>query len=267
MGGGGGGGSSYADASLTNVSYHSGVQAGNGIAVLAYIQPSSITNISPSVGPTTGGQSVIITGLSLSGATSVAFQGSPGVITANSLTSITVTAPAHAAGTVDVAVAVGGQTLTVSGGYTYDVPPAISAISPTAGPIAGGTAVTITGSNLLTGATVLLGGTPATNVVVVNSTTITATAASHSVGPVDLVVTNTDALAASLPQAYRYVAHGDSNGDGQVTSADVFYLINRLFAGGPGTIGSGDVNGDGSVTSADIFYLINYLFAGGPAPK
>jgi len=29
---------------------------------------------------------------------------------------------------------------------------------------------------------------------------------------------------------------------------------------------AGDANGDNSVTAADIFYLINFLFAGGPAP-
>jgi hypothetical protein len=28
----------------------------------------------------------------------------------------------------------------------------------------------------------------------------------------------------------------------------------------------GDVNGDGTVDVADVFYLINFLFAGGPAP-
>jgi Dockerin type I domain/Fibronectin type III domain/Putative Ig domain len=60
---------------------------------------------------------------------------------------------------------------------------------------------------------------------------------------------------------------GDANGDGQVTVADVFYLINDLFAGGPAPKGSADANGDGQVTVADIFYLINYLFAGGPAPR
>jgi streptogramin lyase len=30
---------------------------------------------------------------------------------------------------------------------------------------------------------------------------------------------------------------------------------------------SGDVNDDGNVSVADVFYLINFLFAGGPAPK
>lgn len=60
---------------------------------------------------------------------------------------------------------------------------------------------------------------------------------------------------------------GDVNGDGTVAVADIFYLINTLFANGPAPIGSGDANGDGNVSVADIFYLINYLFANGPAPK
>ncbi len=59
---------------------------------------------------------------------------------------------------------------------------------------------------------------------------------------------------------------GDANGDGAATVADIFYLINFLFAGGPAPIGVGDANSDGAVTVADIFFLINYLFAGGPAP-
>src|SRR5262249_48597202 len=30
---------------------------------------------------------------------------------------------------------------------------------------------------------------------------------------------------------------------------------------------AGDVNGDGGASPADVFFLINFLFAGGPAPK
>ncbi len=62
------------------------------------------------------------------------------------------------------------------------------------------------------------------------------------------------------------VIKGDANGDGATTVADIFYLINSLFIGGPAPIGLTDVNGDGQITVADIFYLINYLFAGGPPP-
>ena len=58
---------------------------------------------------------------------------------------------------------------------------------------------------------------------------------------------------------------GDANGDGQISVADIFYMINNLFAGGPPPVNSFDVNGDGNTTVADIFYMINFLFAGGPA--
>jgi hypothetical protein len=59
---------------------------------------------------------------------------------------------------------------------------------------------------------------------------------------------------------------GDVDGNGTVQLADVFYLINFLFAGGPVPIGEPDSNGDGAVAVSDVFYLINYLFAHGPQP-
>jgi hypothetical protein len=68
---------------------------------------------------------------------------------------------------------------------------------------------------------------------------------------------------------YIEFLRGDANKDGKVTVADVVYLINYLFKGGPvpipGTI-VGDANCDGKVTVADVVYLINYLFKGGPPP-
>jgi serine protease AprX len=61
---------------------------------------------------------------------------------------------------------------------------------------------------------------------------------------------------------------GDANGDGNINSADVSYLINYLFVNGPAPEPwqAGDANCDGSINSADVAYLINYLFVGGPAP-
>ena len=62
---------------------------------------------------------------------------------------------------------------------------------------------------------------------------------------------------------------GDANGDRQMNSADVTYVINYLFIGGPVPVPclqAGDANCDGNVNSADVVYLINYLFVGGPAP-
>ena len=59
-------------------------------------------------------------------------------------------------------------------------------VVPNNGPSTGGTAVTISGTNFEAGATVTFGGTPATSVVVVNATTITATTPAHSAGPVNV---------------------------------------------------------------------------------
>jgi hypothetical protein len=59
---------------------------------------------------------------------------------------------------------------------------------------------------------------------------------------------------------------GDANADGSVDIADVFYLVNFLFAGGAVPAGPTDVNDDHLLNVSDVFYLINYLFAGGPTP-
>jgi hypothetical protein len=66
--------------------------------------------------------------------------------------------------------------------------------------------------------------------------------------------------------AQMYNRNGDADGDGALTVADVFYLINYLFAGGPAPLSPTDVNGSSTVDVADVFYLINFLFAGGPRP-
>ena len=50
--------------------------------------------------------------------------------------------------------------------------------------------MTITGTNFAAGATVTFGGTAATNVVVVSSTSITATTPAGSAGAVTVTVTN-----------------------------------------------------------------------------
>lgn len=62
---------------------------------------------------------------------------------------------------------------------------------------------------------------------------------------------------------------GDANNDGAISAADVVYLINYLFIGGPEPVPLwiiGDVNCDVNVSAADVVYLINYLFINGPEP-
>ena len=72
-------------------------------------------------------------------------------------------------------------------------PPTVTGISPGTGPVAGGTSVTITGTNFVNIANVTIGGNPVTGLAVVASTEITATTpAATSAGGVDVVVNSTN---------------------------------------------------------------------------
>ncbi len=166
------------------------VGSGTGIGLFTYVAAPTVTGISPGSGPSTGGTSVTITGTNLTGATSVTIGGASatGVTIVNS-TTITATTPAGTAGARDVAVTTAGGTGTGAGLFTYIAAPAVTGISPSAGPAAGGTSVTITGTNLTGATSVTIGGVSATGVTVVNSTTITATTPAGTVGAKDVVVT------------------------------------------------------------------------------
>jgi hypothetical protein len=148
----------------------------------------------------------------------------------------------------------------------------VTSVSPNSGPYLGGTAVTITGTGFLAGASVTFDASAATSVVVVNSTTITANTPAHAAGAVTVTVTNTDTTSGTLTNGYTYNPQRfDANGDGSIDPSDIFYLVNYLFSGGPAPSGpfglmSGDANGDNVVDPADIFYIVNYLFLGGPQP-
>ncbi len=66
-----------------------------------------------------------------------------------------------------------------------------------------------------------------------------------------------------------YLLRGNVNGDGQVSLADIVYLINYLFKQGEEPIpdvGVGDTNCDGQTSLSDIVYLISYLFKQGSPP-
>lgn len=65
----------------------------------------------------------------------------------------------------------------------------VTAVAPGSGSTFGGTTVTITGTGFAAGATVAIGGAPATNIVVTNSTSITAVTPVHAAGSAAVSVT------------------------------------------------------------------------------
>ncbi len=72
-------------------------------------------------------------------------------------------------------------------------------------------------------------------------------------------------IALSMAANYTYV-YGDANGDGLANVADIIYLVNYLFVGGPlpDPLSAGDPNGDCEINTSDIIYMVNYLYLGGP---
>jgi large repetitive protein len=179
-----------------------GVSATSTADQFAYLIAPTVTAVSPIVGPLSGGTLVTITGTNFTGATLVDF----GTIAATNVivvspTQITAISPAEAAGMVDVTVTGPGGVSTTSAAdqFTYTAAPTVTAVSPTSGPLAGGTSVTITGTGL-TGATVVdFGSVAATNVVVVSDTQITATSPAGAAGTVNVTVTTPGGVSASSP--------------------------------------------------------------------
>jgi hypothetical protein len=88
--------------------------------------------------------------------------------------------------------------------------PVIKDIEPKRGSTEGGTRLTITGTGFLTGARVLFDGLPATNVEVVNDTTIRAQTPRHAAGLVDVRVENTDDKGTTVIGAYTYIVTDDA---------------------------------------------------------
>ena len=171
-----------------------------------YVPAPTISTVSPSSGPSTGGTPITITGTNLGGATMVTIAGAPASnVVVQSATSVTAVTPASTTGSASVAVTTPSGTATQPNGFTYVTPvPTISSVSPNAGPTTGGTAIVITGTNFLAGASVTVGGIGATSVVVVSATTITANTPGGTAGSATVSVTAAGGTA-TLTNGFTFV--------------------------------------------------------------
>jgi hypothetical protein len=169
--------------------------------------PPTISSVTPSVGPAAGGTQLSIVGTGFEASTEVTFNGTPGTVTNQTATTLTVVTPPGSVGSAVIGVSNSHGTNTFSGFFAYQGPaPTVASVSPNSGTSLGGTSVTVTGTGFQTGASVTFGGTAATNVVFVNDTTITATTPARPAGAVTVSVTNTDGQSGSAASAYTYVA-------------------------------------------------------------
>jgi hypothetical protein len=235
--------------------------------------PPTVTGVSPNTGYTTGSTSVTVTGTNLFAATAVDFGTSAATVTSCSPTSCSVTSPAHAAGTVDVTVTTAGGTSATSSAdqFTYSLPPppTVTAVSPKSGFTTGGTAVTVTGTNLFGATAVDFGTSPAT-IGSCSATSCSVTSPAHAAGTVDVTVTTPGGTSATgsadqfsyakPPPGYWLVAS-----DGGIFTFGVPYLgstggmsLNQPIVGmaaDPATGGYWLVAADGGIFTFDAPYL------------
>lgn len=157
----------------------------------------TVSGISPSSGPTSGGTYLTINGTDFSAQSQVWF-GSEQARVTDPVTSTVLhaIAPAESAGTVDVTVTTQGVTsaTTTADEFTYDpsqpaVVPSITSISPASGPTQGSNEVIINGENLGGAIRIAFGGTDSGPLEVDSNSQLTVLRVPpHNAGTVDITV-------------------------------------------------------------------------------
>jgi hypothetical protein len=119
--------------------------------------------------------------------------------------------------------------------------PTVSSIAPTAGPIAGGTAVTVTGTNFFSAVTVKINGVVCTGPAVVNSTSITCTTPAQGPGGPYTVSVQTGSGTGTSGAIFTY------------TSAPIISSISPLY----GAVGSTITVTGNNFSAAGLAITIN----------
>ena len=167
--------------------------------------PGVVTSVIPGHGSNLGGTQITINGTNLSGTTAVKIGG----VNCTSLqvlspTVVKAVTPAGTIGDAPISIVSSNATSLAATPFTY-VLQSITSVSPNNGIYSGGTAITITGT-FLSGATIVkIGGVPATNVVAVDSNTVTAVTPAGSVGAASVEVTGAKGTATAT-NAFLYIA-------------------------------------------------------------
>ncbi len=213
-----------------------GVSAGGGQVIAFGEALPAVSGLSPKEGAAAGGNTVTISGTSLSGATAVHF----GTVAASGVkvespNAVTATAPAGT-GTVDVTVTTSaGTSAQVSADrYTYRTPPAVRKISLKGGPATGGTTIMITGTGFSNATEVLFGSAPASHFTVDSPATITAVSPPGIAGNADVrIVTVGGTSAKTKKDLFRYApviesvspSNGPVAGQNTVTVTGVGFIV------------------------------------------
>jgi choice-of-anchor C domain-containing protein len=161
----------------------------------------SVTGLSASSGPPSGGSTVTVTGAGFTPASTVDFGTSAATaVTFLSPQDLTVTAPSGS-GSVDVTVRNGStaSATSVADQYFFGSAPTVTGLGTTSGPPSGGTTVTVDGTGFTGASGVSFGGVPAASFTVASGTQIQATTPADSTGTVDVQVTTPAGVSTDSP--------------------------------------------------------------------
>ncbi len=181
-------------------------QVGSLLSGFIFKGPPIITSISPVSGALNGGTNINISGSNFESGITGSVGGNPcSPLTYVDGSNLICTTTGPGSGTVSLALTnPDTQVGTLANSYTYRAAPTFTSINPNAGNPAGGTTVTILGTNFFTGVAVNIGGQPCTNVTLLNSGTITCDTPALSLGTATVTVYNNDFQSVSTASAYTY---------------------------------------------------------------
>ena len=172
--------------------------------------PPAISGVMPASGPAEGGIVVAVSGENLRPESAVWFGGTKAEsVSYGGPTGVAITLPAGT-GTVDVTLKTPGfDDSTLEAAFTYVAlgPPAITGLSPTSGPVDGGTVVSITGENLRPETQVYFGGQLAL-LMNYGGPTGVAVSAPAGTGTVDVTIKTPGFDDSTLDAAFTYTALG-----------------------------------------------------------
>ncbi|KAJ5661421.1 uncharacterized protein N7477_009037 [Penicillium maclennaniae] len=210
-----------------------------------YVATPTPTAVFPTTDVTAGGNTIAITGTNLLGTTGVKFGTTPAAsFTVIDDTEVDAVTPPHIVSTVPINITTSGGTDS-SLSFSFQPSPVIASITPTSGPTAGGTTVTITGAGLINTLDVFFGTTAATAFTVISDNTVTATSPAGAVGAT--AVTVDTASATSNGAIFQYIA---------APTLTTLSPTGGAIAGGNNVT----LTGTGFTTATDVFFGAN------PAP-
>jgi hypothetical protein len=175
--------------------------------------PLTVTSITPSSGPTTGGGLVTVSGAGFDEGLQLWFGPQPaGTLTIVTDTLAMATVPAGEIGTIDLtAVSSGGSWSELESSYSYFAPnsipaqpPIISAVLPASGWMDGGQTVLLSGVGLSEDTLVHFGALAAEVVSAQGGALLEVVTPAHGTGTVDVTVTSTEGLSTVLTAGFVY---------------------------------------------------------------